>query len=99
MISRNFYLQSNGPTNSTSHPSQQPTQYVITSTPGGQPGQGPQGQPTVNVSQAQQQVNVSSNNTAQNTNPSDVNMKKAFEALGLQQGKQIEIWKKISVKI
>ena len=38
------------------------------------------------MSQAQQQVNVSSNNTAQNTNPSDVNMKKAFEALGLQQG-------------
>ena len=40
---------SNGPTNSTSHPSQQPTQYVITSTPGGQPGQGPQGQPTVSI--------------------------------------------------
>ena len=75
---------SNGPTNSTSHPSSQPTQYVITSTPG-QPGQ-PQQPTTVNVSQTQPgQVNAS-NNTAQNTNPSDVNMKKAFEALGLQQG-------------
>ena len=76
---------SNGPTNSnSSHPSQ-PTQYVITSTPG-QPGQPQQGPTSVNVSQTQPQVNASNNTAQNNTNPSDVNMKKAFEALGLQQG-------------
>ena len=74
----------NGPTNSNSqNPS---SHFVITQSSTGPQGgpQGPQGPqiqpPVVTQQHIQQQVNTSTNNS---TAPSDVNMKKALEALGL----------------